>query len=708
MRIPACGLVVATVVLAGSGWAAEREQKAGADPQSLTPTRNGPLPPPLPLFPPDNWWNRDVTTWPVDVNSANYINFINNSPNCRRLHPDFGGIYPEAPEIIGFPYIVVDDTPKQSVFFDFSDESDGVDHNNDTPFPFYPIPEQTKTENYWMEGGYPANRCDIGGDRHMLIVDRNTRLLYELYAMCWNVQSQRWEGGSGALFDLKTNARRPEGWTSADAAGLAILPGLVRYEEAFGPSEIDHAIRFTVRSTNRHVYPASHRTCDPDDGDTCAQFALPMGGRLRLKPGVNISGEPAYIQKIFRAMKNYGLIVADNGSDMYISGDHDVRWDSDELNTSFGHLTACDFEVIQLGHNPPPAAPIVSAVSPAAGTTAGGTAIVVGGKNFNTGATVSIGGVPATAVSVQRSTSLTAITPAHAAGPVNVVVTTNGGPGTLTNGYTYCSTGPAAPAITAPASVVVDATNVPASVPNVAGTVYIWSLEGGTIVSGQGTSQIAFNAGPPGAIMTLRVSASAGSCASAASTKIVQVDYIDVPPANPYHDFINTLARNGVTGGCGSGKYCPDSSVTRAQMAIFLLVAKHGAGYVPPPATGTMFADVPATAFGAAYIEQLVREGITGGCTTAPARYCPTNPVARNQMAVFLVVARYGSGFNPPAPTGIFQDVPVTDPYAKWVEKLVADGVTAGCATNPARYCPTDPVTRGQMAVFLVRNFSLP
>jgi len=707
MRILTFSLVVAIVAGAGAAGAADKDTQAAGAAQ-LTPTHNGPMPPPLPLLPPDNWWNRDTSTWPVDVNSANIISYINNGPNCRGLHPDFGGIYPEAPEIIGFPWITVDDVPKQTVFFGYGDESDGVDHNTGQPFPFYPIPDQVKTEDYWMEGGFPANRCDIGGDRHILIVDRNNRLLYETFAMCWNVQTQHWEGGSGALFDLKNNSRRPEGWTSADAAGLAILPGLVRYDETFGPSEIDHAIRFTVRSTRGHVYPASHRTCDPEGGDNCPQFALPMGGRMRLKASKDISGEPPYIQKIFRAMKNYGLIVADNGSDMYISGDFDTRWDSDALNTAFGHLTACDFDVVQLGYNPPAAAPVVSVVSPASGTTAGGTTVYVVGKNFNTGATVSIGGAAATSVSVQRSTLLTAVTPAHAAGAANVVVNTNGGPGTLTNGYTYCSSAPTAPTLTAPISVVVDAQGVVASSPVQANSVWIWALQGGTITGGQGTRQITFDAGTPGTTMNLGVALSTSGCASATASQRVQVDFNDVPPTHGFHNFVNTLARDGVTGGCGGGKFCPDGSVTRAQMAVFLLVAKHGTGYVPPPATGTVFTDVPATAFAAAYIEQLVREGISGGCTTNPARYCPNDAVQRNQMAVFLVVARYGTGYVPPAPTGIFQDVPVSDPYAKWVEKLVSDGVTGGCAVNPARYCPGDPVTRGQMAVFLVKNFNLP
>jgi hypothetical protein len=661
-------------------------------------TRNGPLPPPLPLFPPNNWWNLDIRSWPVDANSNAYINFINNGGNCRSLHPDFGGIYPAPPEIIGFPFIVVDEEPLKAVEFDFADESDGVDHaNGDTPFPFYPIPDQAITQDYWIEGGYPGDRCDIDGDRHMLIVDRNNRHLFELYDMCWN--GTGWEGGSGAFFDTRTNNRRPEGWTSADAAGLAILPGLVRYDEVFGPAEIDHALRFTVRTTNGHVYPASHTA-----GGTSG--ALPMGARLRLKAGVDISGELPYVQKIFRAMKTYGLIVADNGTDMYISGTHDVRWNNGQLNPAFGRLDACDFEVIQLGHNPPAAAPTVAATSPVAGTTAGGTAVYVAGTGFNTGATVTFGGVPATGVTVLRSTQLLAVTGPHAAGAVDVVVRNpDAQSGTGAGGYTYCSGAPAAPVITAPASVIVDAVNVAASVPSAPSTVFVWSLTGGTITSGQGGNAITFDAGTPGTTMRLRADASAAGCSSAASTRLVQVDFRDVPPSHLFREFVNTIARNAITGGCGSGKYCPDTSVTRAQMAVFLLMAKHGAGYVPPPATGTMFADVPANGFAAAFIEQLVAEGITGGC--GGGLYCPNSPTSRAQMAVFLLVAKYGAGYMPPPAQGVFQDVPVSDPFARWIEKLAADGVTGGCSTSPPLYCPTQPVTRGQMAVFLTRTFNL-
>jgi hypothetical protein len=144
------------------------------------------------------------------------------------------------------------------------------------------------------------------------------------------------------VFNLSTNARRPDTWTSADAAGLAIFPGLVRYDEAFGAGEIRHAFRFTVRGTNGYVWPASHRA-----GSSAG--APPLGTRLRLKATKNLSGYSASIQKIFRAMQNYGLIVADNGSDMFISGTMDARWNNDDLNPAFASLTADDFEVIQLG-----------------------------------------------------------------------------------------------------------------------------------------------------------------------------------------------------------------------------------------------------------------------------------------------------------------------------------------------------------------------
>jgi hypothetical protein len=315
-----------------------------------TATRGGALSVRLPLFPPNNWWNLDITSWPVDAAATNtFLSFVGAS---RGMHPDFGGDA-DPPEIYGFPYVIVGaGQSKKTVQFDYSDESDGVDHNTDTSFPFYPIPDEAITQTRWIEGGYPGNQC-VGGDRHMLIVDKDANTLYELFDLCY--AGGRWTAGSGAFFDMKTNNRRPEGWTSADAAGLAILPGLVRYDEVFGPEEIDHAFRVTLHDSNGHVYPASHSAGDEPT-------ALPMGARLRLKANTNISGFSPEMQKIFRAMKKYGLIMADNGSDMYISGTYDTRWNNDVLNPAFAAVKASDFEVIRLGYNPAPPPSLAAAI----------------------------------------------------------------------------------------------------------------------------------------------------------------------------------------------------------------------------------------------------------------------------------------------------------------------------------------------------------
>jgi len=656
-------------------------------------TRGGQLPVPLPLFPPNNWWNLDISAAPVDPASADLINlFI--GPTTK-LHPDFGGDSSPVPEIYGFPFGVVDgDQPKKTVQFLYSDESDGVDHTTDQSFPFYPIPDEAITQPRWIEGGYPGQQC-VSGDRHMLLVDRTNKYLYELYALCWD--GTKWTAGSGAFFDMKTNNRRPDGWTSADAAGLAILPGLVRYDEVFGPDEIDHAFRFTVRATKDYVYPASHQA-----GSTSG--APPMGARLRLKAGMDISGELPYIQKILRAMKRYGLMVADNGSDMYISGTYDTRWDNGQLNPAFAHYTAGDFEVVELGWNPQPA-PLVSGADPITGTTAGGTAVTVSGGFFQTGATVTFGGASASQVSVDRSTRLLAVTPPHAAGAVSVVVTNpDSQTGTGTGIFTYCSSAPPAPVITAPPAVVVNATGVAASVPPNGGSVFTWSLSGGTITSGQGTNQIAFDGGTPGTTMTLRANDTNGGCTSAAGRRSVQVDFLDVPPSNGFRPFVSTLARNGVTGGCGGGNYCPDSPVTRAQMAVFLLVSKEGTGYAPPPCVTPKFGDVPCSNPFAAWINELATRGITGGC--GGGNYCPNSAVSREQMAVFLLLTKEPPGYTPPpCTTPTFGDVPCSSPYAKWIYELVARGITGGCGSG--NYCPTSSVTRGQMAVFLVTTFGL-
>lgn len=324
----------------------------------IGPVANGALPGPFPLFPPTNWWNLDISAAPVDPSSSAFIAFIDNG-GARRLHPDFGGdVSPGSIEIYGLPYAVVDGTqPKKTVQFLYSEESDGVNHATNQSFPFYPIPDEAISQVHWIEEGYPGSvdRRSLG-DRHLLIVDRDNKSLYELYNVYYN--GTQWLAGSGAFFDMNTDNRRPNGWTSADAAGLAILPGLVRYDEVYGSAEIGHAFRVTVRATNGSVYPASHSTGSNP-------LALPMGARLRLKASKDISVFPPDAQKIFRAMKRYGLIVADNGSDMFVTGTYDNRWNNSVLNPAFSALMASDFEVVALGYAD--AAPrVTSSATPAA------------------------------------------------------------------------------------------------------------------------------------------------------------------------------------------------------------------------------------------------------------------------------------------------------------------------------------------------------
>ncbi|HEV2852125.1 MAG TPA: PQQ-dependent sugar dehydrogenase [Thermoanaerobaculia bacterium] len=193
---------------------------------------------------------------------------------------------------------------------------------------------------------------------------------------------------------------------------------------------------------------------------------------------------------------------------------------------------------------------------------------------------------------------------------------------------------------------------------------------------------------------------------------IAPYTFSDVPPTHASWPFVEAISEAGITAGCTAGpppSFCPDQDVSRAEMAIFLLRGRHGESYAPPPATGTVFADVAATSFGAAWIEQLFNEGLTAGCATNPRRYCPTSNARRDEMAVFLLRAKHGSGYTPPAATGtVFADVPASYWAAPWIERLYSEGITAGCATGPPRYCPDGIVSRGSMAAFLSRTFALP
>jgi hypothetical protein len=179
-------------------------------------------------------------------------------------------------------------------------------------------------------------------------------------------------------------------------------------------------------------------------------------------------------------------------------------------------------------------------------------------------------------------------------------------------------------------------------------------------------------------------------------------DFLDVPQTDSFHDYVEKIFRAGITAGCGGGSYCPDAAVTRAQMAVFLLKAEHGSGYLPPSCAG-VFGDVPCPSLFADWIEQLSHEGITAGCGSG--NYCPSTPVTRAQMAVFLLKAEHGSSYAPPTCTGVFGDVSCPSLFADWIEQLAAEEITSGCGGG--NYCPDNPNTRAQMAVFLVKTFHL-
>jgi hypothetical protein len=283
-----------------------------------SPARPLPGAPKCAVFPRDNQWNARVDKLPVHPRSTAMVRSIGAGEN---MHADFGsGLWDGGP--IGIPFVTVSRSqPRVPVSFDYADESDGRR---------YPIPRSAP-----VEGGRNAD-----GDRHVIVVDRSRCRLYELFAAYPDAGGARWQAGSGAIWNLRSNRLRPRGWTSADAAGLPILPGLARYDEV-RRGRIDHALRVTVRRTRRaYVYPARHFASDSDDP------SLPrMGERLRLKASVDVSRLPRQARVVARAMQRYGLVVADNGSDWFVSGAPHPRWDNDQL-AELGGITGSDFEVV--------------------------------------------------------------------------------------------------------------------------------------------------------------------------------------------------------------------------------------------------------------------------------------------------------------------------------------------------------------------------
>ncbi len=279
------------------------------------------------VFPADNLINTNISALSKDIHSDAIMALIG-SPS---MHPDFGGgLYEGSP--IGIPFILVCNSQTPITVSFRANSYDGNYGNESDPGP-YPVPLAAPVEGNGL------------GDSHVLAVDIDNKILYELYNA--GVSNGSWEASSGAVWDLKVNAARPAGWTSADAAGLPILPLLVRYEEV-KKGVIDHAIRFTLskgKVTRGYTAPASHMVSGTNNDP---EAPTPMGTRIRLKSSFDISGFSADNQVILTALKNYGLILADIGSDMFISGAPDDRWDNDDLN-QLKTLKATDFEVVQMG-----------------------------------------------------------------------------------------------------------------------------------------------------------------------------------------------------------------------------------------------------------------------------------------------------------------------------------------------------------------------
>ncbi|MGN6397125.1 MAG: hypothetical protein ACTHMI_16265 [Mucilaginibacter sp.] len=275
------------------------------------------------IFPADNAWNQDVSTAAVDQYSDQIIAAI----SSFRLKADFGsGLYEGVP--IGIPFDVVcgNQTKVKVIFRANQNDGNYGDESDQGP---YPIPP-----NAHIEG-------NGSGDSHVIVVDRDNSMLYELYNASYS--GGNWGASSGAIFNLKSNTLRKEGWTSADAAGLPIFPGLVRYDEVL-KGTIDHAIRFTLQLA--YVKPAYIAPARHSVNSHGGQYSLPFGAKIRLKAGFNLTGYPAHLQVILKAMKKYGLILADIGSNMYISGAPDNRWNNDELQ-KLGNIKASDFEVVK-------------------------------------------------------------------------------------------------------------------------------------------------------------------------------------------------------------------------------------------------------------------------------------------------------------------------------------------------------------------------
>ncbi len=333
-------------------------------------------------FAADNLWNQNIAGAPVDPNSDAIINFIGGT---TPLHPDFGsGLY--AGQSIGIPYVVVSGAPPVKVTFtEYGDESD--------PGPM-PVPPNAPIEGYPKPGN---------GDRHVLVLDRDNCWLYELY-FSHLLKNGNWNAGSAAIWDLLDDEQRPYTWTSADAAGLPIFPGLARYDE-FAAGSIRHALRFTLTNSQAaFTPPASHWAANSTNPE-----AAPMGMRLRLKASYDISGFPSQSKVILTALQQYGMIMADNGSSMYISGAPDNRWDNDDLG-ALKSVPASAFEVVLMnpiytqGNIPQGANPTITSFTANPTTVAPGSPVTLSWSVTNTDYNI-----VSPQVGVMRGTSTTVV-----------------------------------------------------------------------------------------------------------------------------------------------------------------------------------------------------------------------------------------------------------------------------------------------------------
>ena len=570
-----------------------------------------------PIFPANNIWNARIDTLPVHARSGQWIDSIGRDTG---LHMDFGsGTWAGGP--IGIPYNIADAaTPVYTVLFGYAGESD--------PGP-YPIPADPLIE--------------YGSDHHLLVMDHSSCTLHEIFDAEYS--GGEWYGGSGAIWNLGSNALRPAGWTSADAAGLPILPGLVRYDEILA-GEINHAIRFTADQTNGYIWPARHLTSD----DPGAPHIPPMGARFRLNASYDISGFPAELRVILTAMKRYGIILADNGSSWFVTGAPDERWDNDMLH-ELDVLTGDDFEAVDASGLmvDPDSGEVIVEEPPGAFAKSG-----------------------------PDSGAFTATSP-----------TLFWGASSGADFYIYC----------------VDATDNGLCDTSWVNTGSSTSAD----LSGLGNNDTYywFVAATNGGGTTYADGGTWWSFTARDQT------FADVPIDHSFWAEIEAFYNAGITTGCGVSplRFCPDNTVTRAAMAVFLLRAKYGSGYAPPAATHT-FSDLPVVGkeWQEAWVDQFYYEGITSGCGFDPLIYCPENPVTRAAMAVFILRTMYGSSYTPPAAGHYFADLPVAGKewMEPWVDQLYREGITSGCGTGPLIYCPENAVKRQGMAAFIVRAFNLP